>query len=129
MQFDKDLNSEQAELFLEIRELIKKSIGEDIIEKYSDNITSYLSNEGGFCYLKTDFEGVRIGWFRGVHIDDKYNFLFGNGKTIRGQKIKKLDKKTKDSILYYIEQTLFFLIEYNELKKIKKSKKSKTIDF
>lgn len=123
MQFDKDLNSEQAELFLDVREFISTCIGEDLDERYRDNITSYYSKEGGFCYMKTYHTYVHIGWFRGVHIEDKYNFLFGQGKTIRGQRIKKLDKKTKESIKYYIQQTLFFLIEHNELQKIKNFKK------
>ncbi len=123
MQFDKDLNSKHAELFLEVRELIKNCIGEDVKEKYSENITTLLSSEGGFCYLKTYDSYVHIGWFRGIYIDDKYDFLFGNGKTIRGQKIRKLDSKTKKSIKYYIQETLYFLIEHNELLKIRRLKK------
>lgn len=123
MQFDKDLNSKHAELFLEIRDLIKKCIGKETKEKYSENITTFLSKEGGFCYIKTYEYGVHLGWFRGIHINDKYGFLFGNGKTIRGQKISKLDKKIKESIKYYIQETLFYLIEYNELQKIKRLKK------
>lgn len=119
MQFDKDLNSNQAELFLAVREYIIKCIGKDTDERYRDNITSYYSKEGGFCYLRTYHDYIHIGWFRGVHIEDKYNLLFGSGKTIRGQRIKKFDKKIKKSIAYYIEQTFFFLIEHNELKKLK----------
>jgi len=122
MQFDKDLNSIHAELFLEVRELIKNCIGNDVKEKYSENITSYFSSEGGFCYLKTYETHLHIGWFRGININDKYGFLFGNGKTIRGQKVKVLDKKTKESIEYYIKEILIFLIEHNELQKLKKRK-------
>ncbi len=123
MQFDKDLNSKHAELFLKVRDLIKESIGLDAKEKYSENITSFFSDEGGFCYIKTYNDYVHIGWFRGVSIDDKYNLLFGNGKTIRGQKIKKLDNETIKAIKYYVQETLFFLIEHNELIKIKRLKK------
>ena len=122
MQFDKDMNSPFTSLFLEIRDLIMKEIGEDVKEKYSDNITSFFSKEGGFCYLRTYETHVHIGWFRGVSFDDKYKLLIGNGKTIRGHRLTRLDKKNKDAIKSYIQQTKIFLIEHNELAKMKKRK-------
>lgn len=125
MQFDVDMNSDLSELFLEIRELIMNTIDGDVKEKFSENITSYFSNEGGYCYLRTKDDYVHIGWFRGVYIDDKYGCLYGNGKTIRGQKIKELGDKEIEAIKYYIQETLFFLLEHNELMKIKNSKKAK----
>lgn len=124
MQFNKDLNSIHAKLFLDTREYLLKQIGDGIKEKYSDNITSFFSHLGGVCYLKTTKIGLHIGWFRGANFDDIYNELFGNGKTIRGQIIKKLDKITKKSITYYIKQTEDFLIEHNELIKSKKGVKN-----
>ena len=120
MQFDKDLNSDKAELFLKVRDLIMKSIGSDAKEKLSENITSLYSNEGGFCYIKTADDHIRIGWFRGAHIDDKPKQLFGKGKTIRGHKIYQLDKTQKEAVKYYIQQTKMFLIEHNEIMKMRK---------
>ncbi len=122
MQFDKDMTSPLSSLFLDVRELILKEIGEDVSEKYSENITSFLSKEGGFCYLKTYSSYVHIGWFRGANLEDKYNLLYGNGKTIRAHKLTKLDKKNIEAIKYYISETRVFLIEHNELKKMKKSR-------
>jgi len=118
--FEKDSNSPLAELFLQVRDFVKICIGNRVKEKYRENITSYFSTEGGYCYLKAYEEYIHIGWFRGVNIDDKYNQLFGSAKTIRGQKVYKLDKITRDAIRYYVEQTLIFLIEHNELMKMKK---------
>lgn len=123
MQFDKDMTSPFASLFLEIRELLKKEIGEDVSEKYSENITSFYSKEGGFCYLRTYPTYVHVGWFRGSHIEDKYKLLSGNGKTIRAHKLTKLDKKNREATKYYVEQTKMFLIEHNELMYMKKRKK------
>ena len=129
MQFDKDLNSEQAELFLEVREYLTLEIQkyvEKVQEKYSDNITSLFTKElsGGFCYIRTKESGVHIGWFRGVNIKDKYGFLVGNGKQIRGQIINKLDKSQKEAISYYVMQSYYVLVEKEELKKIKCKGKS-----
>lgn len=123
MRFDIDASSKHAELFFETREFIMSCIGEDAKEKLSQNITSYSSKDGGFCYIRTTDEYLHIGWFRGTHINDKYNNFFGNGKAIRGHKFKKLDAKQKEAITYYIEQTKLYLIEHNELMLMKKALK------
>lgn len=121
--FEKDSNSEYAELFLVVRDYVKICIGNDAKEKYSENITTIYSKEGGFCYIRVKDDYIHLGWFRGRHIDDKYKLLFGKGKTIRGQKVYKLDKSTRESIRYYTNETLMFLFEHNELIKMKCKKR------
>ncbi|CUV66480.1 hypothetical protein BN3087_860004 [Sulfurovum sp. enrichment culture clone C5] len=78
------------------------------------------SKDGGFCYIKAKDDYIHIGWFRGKYINDKYNLLFGNGKTIRGQKVYKLDKFTKETIKHYTQETLIFLFEHNDLMRLRK---------
>jgi hypothetical protein len=119
--FEKDSSGEYAELFLEVRDFIKICIGNDAKEKYSENITTLYSKEGGFCYIRVKDDYIHLGWFRGRHINDKYDLLFGKGKTIRGQRVYKLDKPTRDAIKYYVNETLMFLFEHNELLKLRKS--------
>ena len=46
--FEKDSNSEYAELFLSVRDFIKICIGNNVKEKYSENITTFYFKEGGF---------------------------------------------------------------------------------
>jgi hypothetical protein len=113
--FETDSTGEYAELFLQVRDFIKICIGNDVREKYSEKITTLYSKEGGFCYIRVKDDYVHLGWFRGRHIKDKYDLLFGNGKTIRGQKVYKLDKKARDAIKYYANETLLFLFEHNAL--------------
>ena len=122
MQFDKDLNSDQAELFLDVREFISQEIEiyiEKVIEKYSDNITTLTSKElgRGFCYIRTKDDYVHIGWFCGAEIVDRFDLLLGNGKMIRGHKIKVLDKINKEAIAFYVKETYITLVEKAELKK------------
>ncbi|WP_419770574.1 MAG: hypothetical protein ACNI3C_01930 [Candidatus Marinarcus sp.] len=119
--FEKDCNSEYAELFLQVRDYIKISIGNDAKERHSENITTLYSKEGGFCYIRIKENYIHLGWFRGRHINDKYGLLFGKGKTLRAQKVYELDKTTRDSIRYYVQETLMFLFEHNELMKLKKN--------
>ena len=128
MQIDKDLNSAQAELFLDVKEFITNEIlkyVDDLREKYSENITSLFTKEfsGGFCYLRVKDSQVHIGWFCGAHIEDKFSLFLGNGKQIRGQKLYKLDAFEKKAISYYVKQSYFYLIEKAELQKLRKNKK------
>lgn len=125
MQFDKDLNSDKAELFLDVREFITNEIekyAQKVREKYSDNITSLYSTEfcSGFCYLKVKDDYVHIGWFNGSKIIDEHGLLFGSGKHIRGQKVKILDLKEKEAIAFYVEQSYIRLVEKDALKKMKR---------
>lgn len=119
--FEKDSNSPLAELYLRLRDYIKIAIGNGVKEKRNENTTTFSTKDGGYCYIKATEEYIHIGWLRGKHIEDKYSLLFGKGKTIRGHKVTKLDKDTRDAIRYYVEQTFIFLIEHNELLKMKKN--------
>lgn len=125
--FEKDSNSPLAELFLEVLDFAKICIGNDVKIRYNPNTTTLYTKEGGYCYIKAYESYVHIGWTRGRYIEDKYSLLFGTGKTIRGQKVTKLDKITRESMRYYAQETLVFLIEHNELMKLRK-KNNKNID-
>jgi len=118
--FEKDSTGEYAELFLQVRDYIKICIGNDAKEKQSENITTLYSKEGGFCYIRVKENYIHLGWFRGRHIKDKYDLLFGNGKTIRGQKVYKLDRQARDVINYYVNETLMFLFEHNALMELRR---------
>ena len=130
MQFDRDMSSDQAELFLEVRDLIMKGIegmNLEAVERYRPNITSYFCEEykSGFCYLRTKEDYVHIGWFQGVHLKDPEHLLFGNGKIIRGEKVYRLDETQKRAISSYLEQTHFILLEKREQQEMKNSLKGR----
>ena len=124
MQFDKDLNSDNAELFLDVREFVTNEIQkyvQKVEEKYSQNITTLFCKEfsSAFCYLRTKDDYVHIGWFNGAKIVDTYGLLFGSGKHIRGHKVNKLAKVQKEAIEFYVEQSYIRLVEKEELKRMK----------
>ena len=130
MQFDIDMNSEQSELFMEIRAFIISEIEKNdtkAIEKFSQNITSFYCKEykTGFCYIRTKDNYVHLGWFQGINLIDKEKQLFGNGKIIRGQKIKTFSKTKKDAIVSYINQTFILMMEHEEMQKMRKQIKAK----
>ena len=126
MQIDKDLNSEYAELFLDVREFITTEIeklSSKVLEKYSQNITTLYTKEfsSAFCYLRIKENYVHIGWFNGAKIEDRFSVLLGDGKHIRGERIYKLDTTSKESITYHIEQSYIWLVEKEAIKEMRKN--------
>lgn len=118
--FEKERTGEYGELFLSVRDYIKVCIGNGVKEKHSKNITSFFSKEGGFCYICVKEDYIHIGWFRGRHLDDPFDLLFGKAKIIRAQKVYRLDSVSRQSIRHYIHETLMFLFEHNALLAMKK---------
>jgi len=121
MQFDKDINSSQGELFLQVREYMLNNIDE-VYEDCNEHITSYKTKLGMYCYLKVKNDYVHIGWGRGAKLEDTNNVLIGDGSIVRGQKIVKLDRQTKKILKDFINQTTIILIEHSELKKLRKKR-------
>lgn len=126
MQFDKDANSELSELFLDVRDFLIQEIkmfGYETKERYKEHITTFYTEEfdNGFCYIKTKNNYVRLGWFKGAFIDDKFGLLTGNGKVLRGQNIKEFDNTCKKAIKLYIKETHTILTEKRAKKELKKS--------
>jgi len=121
MQFDKDINSSQGELFLQVREYMLNNIDE-VYEDCNEHITSYKTKMGMYCYLKVKNDYVHIGWGRGAKLEDSKNVLIGDGSIVRGQKIVKLDTQTKKILKDFINQTTIILIEHSELKKLRKKR-------
>ena len=102
MQYNKDLQSEYKELFLQAREILLSYEG--IIETKKQKITTYSNDKGSICHMRTMPYGVDFGFLKGAKMIDKYSVLKGNGKAIRVLPQKeKLDEK---KIKYYIEQAI-----------------------
>ncbi|XPV70473.1 MAG: hypothetical protein ACNI25_07795 [Halarcobacter sp.] len=128
--FERDCNSELAELFLQVRDFVKICIGNGVKEKHNEHTSSFFTKEGGFCSIKVKDDYIYFSWFKGAVLNDKYNKLEGKGKVARKQIVYNLDKQTRAAIRYYIEETFVKLIEYNELKNIKSSFKGQNnLDF
>ena len=101
MQYDNDLLSQHKNLFLEARDYILSFRG--IVETRKKRITTYSNKKGGICHMRTMSYGIDFGFLKGVKMEDKFNLLTGNGKTIRVLKLKQLNKVT---IKYYINQAI-----------------------
>lgn len=101
MQYNKDLQSEHKELFLEARKFLLSFDG--IIETKKERITTYSNEKGGICHMRTMPYGIDFGFLKGAKMEDKFGLLTGKGKAIRVLPLKELDKKVVE---YYIEQAI-----------------------
>jgi len=102
MQYDKDLKSEFKDLFLRAREIILSYEG--IVETKKERITTYSDDKGGICHMRTMPYGVDFGFLKGAKMEDKFDLLTGNGKTIRV--LPQKGGLEEDVIRYYIDQAL-----------------------
>jgi len=101
MQYDKDLESEHKNLFLQAREFLLSFEG--IIETKKERITTYSNDKGGICHMRTMPYGIDFGFLKGAKMEDKLQLLTGKGKAIRVLPQKELNKK---AVEYYLKQAL-----------------------
>ena len=99
MQFEKDINSEQADLFLKARDMLLSYEG--IEETKKERITTYSFKAKGLCHMRTMHHGIDFGFLKGVKMKDKFQLLKGKGKLLR---VLSLTELNTDVIHYYIDQ-------------------------
>lgn len=109
-QFEKDLQSEYKDLFLQIRAHLLTHEG--ISETQKTRITTYANANRGLCHLRTMPHGVDIGFLKGSKMEDKLGLLTGKGKAIRVALFRAFDQTKID---YYMQQA----IEINKNQKLK----------
>jgi len=102
MQFDKDLQSEFKELFLEAREILLSYEG--IIETKKERITTYSNDKGGICHMRTMPYGIDFGFLKGAKMEDELGVLIGNGKAIRV--LPQKEELNEEIIKYFIDQAI-----------------------
>ena len=101
MQYDKDLESQHRDLFLQAREFLLSFPG--IIETKKERITTYSNKKGGICHMRTMPYGIDFGFLKGAKMVDDLGLLTGKGKAIRVLPQKELDKK---AVAYYLKQAI-----------------------
>ena len=101
MQYDKDLQSEHKDLFMQARAFLLSFEG--IIETKKERITTYSNAKGGICHMRTMPYGIDFGFLKGAKMEDKLGLLTGKGKAIRVLPQKELDK---EAVEYYLKQAL-----------------------
>lgn len=107
-QFEKDLLSNNKDLFLETRELILSY--PQMMELQKSIITTFANDNGPICNMRTMNKTLEITFLKGINLKDKHKLLTGSGKEMRSLTIDNLDKEI---LSYYIQQA----IKINERKR------------
>ena len=102
MQFQKDLQSEFKDLFLQARALLLSYEG--IVETKKERITTYSNDKGGICHMRTMPYGIDFGFLKGAKMEDKYGVLTGKGKVLRV--LPQKGKLEESVVKYYINQAI-----------------------
>ncbi len=101
MQYDKDLQSEHKDLFIQARVFLLSFDG--IIETKKERITTYSNKKGGICHMRTTSYGIDFGFLKGAKMDDELGLLTGQGKALRVLPQKELNK---EAVTYYLKQAI-----------------------
>lgn len=101
MQYDKDLQSEHKDLFIQAREFLLSFEG--MTETKKERITTYSNQNGGICHMRTMPYGIDFGFLKGAKMEDKLGLLTGKGKAMRVLPQKELNK---EAVEYYTRQAI-----------------------
>lgn len=100
-QFQNDLESNQKNLFLQIREVLLSY--KQMMELQKSIITTYANDNGPICNMRTMGKQVEITFLKGIKLKDKYKLLSGTGKEMRSMTLSEFDEELLE---YYIDQAV-----------------------
>ncbi|WP_420414146.1 hypothetical protein [Roseibium sp.] len=98
-QFERDMASDQRDLFLQVRDLLLTRYG--FQETQKPRITTYANAKSGICHLRTMPHGIDIGFLKGAKMTDSRGLLTGKGKSIR---VLPVNIYNEEDLAYYLDQ-------------------------
>ena len=119
MQFDHDIQSPHADLFLYLRDIFLSF--EAIHEIKNAKQTSYKdTHERAIVLMRVRADGVRVIFAQGAKLQSRYPFLLGEGKIVRHMVFG--DIKEVDACLIYemIEESLVLSMEHREMQRMRR---------
>ena len=123
VQYDIDMRSPLAELFLKVRAVLLEY--DEIWEVKKQNITSYFCKEGGICYLRTKEDQLIIGLFQGICLEELYDLAAEKTKQIRHINYKRLDDLDIPYLQAIIKNSMICAMQKKERNQLKRSLQKK----
>ncbi len=115
MQFDHDLQSPYADLFLRLRDLIRSF--DEIHEVKNAKQTSYKNSNGyAIILMRVREDGLRLTFAQGAKLQSQYPCLRGRGKVVRYLLVhdeKEVDEKRLKEM---ISESLVLTLEHEEMR-------------
>jgi hypothetical protein len=115
MQFDHDLQSPLADLFLHMRDIFLRF--EAFHEIKNAKQTSYKDTHGrAIVLMRVRADGLRLIFALGVKLQPRYPFLVGEGKIVRHMMLKNIEEVDEGLIHEMIEESLVLSMEHHEMR-------------
>ncbi len=119
MQYDLDIRSEHAVLFLHLRSVILSF--EQIKEKKNPKQTSYYDSYSTVCMLRVRKGKVRLSFANGARMHEQFKELLGDSRIIRFVEFSSIEDVDVETIKAMIKESLILNLEKYELRMLKKS--------
>ena len=118
MQFDEDLNSKHADMFLKLREIVLSF--DDIYEKKNAKQTSYYDAYSSICFIRLKKNTLVFALANGARLSEKFSQIVGEQKIVRHIYFKNKDEIDEALVKAIIEESLILNIEKDAIKEMKK---------
>lgn len=119
MQYDLDICSDQAELFLHLRSCILSF--KAIKEKKNAKQTSYYDSHGVICFLRVRKGKVRLSFANGTRMSSAFAELLGDSKIVRYIEFLTISEVNDKRIEEIIAESLLLNIEKAAIKELRNS--------
>ena len=115
MQFDHDLQSPYANLFLRLRDLFLSF--DEIHEVKNANQTSYKDTNGyAIVLMRVREEGLRLTFAQGAKLQSQYPFLRGEGKVVRYLLLQNEEEMDEKLLKEMIGESLVLTLEHEAMR-------------
>ncbi len=118
MQFDHDLQSPYADLFLRLRDLFLSF--DEIHEVKNANQTSYKDSNGyAIVLMRVREDGLRLVFAQGAKLQSQYPFLRGEGKIVRHVLFHDGEEVDEKMLKEMIKESLVLTLEHKEMRTLR----------
>jgi hypothetical protein len=119
MQFDHDIQSPHADLFLYLRDIF---LGFEAIHEIKNaKQTSYKDTHGrAIVLMRVRTDGARVIFAQGAKLQPRYPFLLGEGKIVRHLMLRSIEEVDEALMREIIEESLVLSMEHREMQRMRR---------
>jgi len=117
MQYDRDMKSVHADVFMRIRKVLLSF--PQIEEIKNAKQTSYRDEYGVVVMMRGREKGLVVSFGKGAKLLEKFPMLQGSGKVVRHLLVRSLEDLDEDLLRAMIEESLVLNMEAYEIRYLK----------
>ena len=117
MQYDLDLRSQYADLFLYLRTIIFSF--NEIKEIKNAKQTSYKDGYSTVCMMRVRNSHIRISFANGARMNEQFSELLGDAKIVRYLEFRTIEEVNEERLKMILQESLILNMEKYELRLLK----------